>query len=101
MPEAARRRDEIVFDTFRTLHQGQHLVDAGFEFARPSEASGAEVDPHHRVTRIPVPGAVGGESRKQLPTSLEELLRRVEQQALAEPARARKEVVGASLHQLQ
>ena len=63
--------------------------------SRPLEVAVAEVQPHHRVALRPVPAVVDGQAPEQRLVALEQLLERVDEQALAEPAGARQEVVGA------
>ena len=59
-------------------------------------AHAAEIQPHDRMARRPVPLAVHGEAPEQLLASLEQLLQRVHQKSLAEPARTRQEIVLAA-----
>ena len=65
-----------------------------------TEAGAAEVEPHHRMAHRPVPPIADVETLEQRPVALEQLLQRIHQQALAEAARAREEVVLAALYEL-
>ncbi len=58
-----------------------------------AEIAGTETDPHDRMARRPVPPVVHGEAPEQFLASLEQLLQRVHEQALAETPRARQEIV--------
>ena len=68
------------------------LEDAG-----PLEVAAAEAQPHYRVAPGPVPAVVDGQAAEQRFAALVQLLERVHEQALAEPPRARQEVVGAGV----
>ena len=63
------------------------------------EAAAAEVQPHHRMALRPVVTVVEVQPREQLLVALEQLLQRVQEQALAEPPRARQKVVLALVEQ--
>ena len=60
---------------------------------RLAEVSAAEVESHDGMTFGPVPAIVDVQTAEQRLITLEKLLQRVQQQALAEAPRARKEVV--------
>ena len=97
--EAAGRGQVFGRHSQSSLGGGELLHDVGFQQAGLSEAAAAEVEPHHRVAFRPVPAVVDMEPFEQGFVALEQLLDRVQQQALAEPARARQEVVLASVEQ--
>ena len=61
------------------------------------EAAVGEVEPHHRMADRPVPPVVDVETPEQLLASLEELLDRVHEEALAETPGTRQEVARTSL----
>ena len=63
-------------------------VARDLEVSRPPK-----LEPHHRMARRPVPAVVGLQPCEQLPAAREQLLQRVEEQALAEASRTRQEVV--------
>ena len=60
-----------------------------------SEIAAAEAQPHHRMALRPVVARMDVEALEQLLAAFEQLLQRVEEQALAEPARSRQKVVRA------
>ena len=75
------------------------LHDVGFQVARILEVAGPEVEPHHGIAHRPVPMPVDVEPFEQGLVALEQLLQRVEEQALAEAPRAGEKVVGTAVEQ--
>ena len=64
-----------------------------------SVSAAAEVEPHDRVAHRTVPAVVDMQPREQRLVTLEQFLQRVEEQALAEAAGTRQEVVTAFAEQ--
>ena len=89
---AAARADAGPHADVLDLRRRNLLEDAG-----PLEVAAAEAQPHHRVALRPVPAVVDGQTAKQRLAAFVQLLERVHEQALAEPPRARQEVVGAGV----
>ncbi len=88
--------------TERSLREPVHLrLETPARAVRLGEQAAAEADPEHRMPDLPVPAALGVQPGEESPAALEQLLRGVEQQALAEAARARQEAVLAALRQPQ
>ena len=67
--------------------------------ARLLEVVAAEIEPHHRMARRPVPAIVDVEPLEERLAALEELLQGIQEQAFAEAPRARQEVVRAFIEQ--
>ena len=97
--EAARRRQVFGCHPVAPFGRGELLHDACFQQPRLAKVAAAEVQPHHRMPLRPVVAVVDVEPREQLLVALEQLLQRVQEQALAEPPRARQEVVLALVEQ--
>ncbi len=96
--ETDRRPGGARFEAGAPLRRRQLPFHGSPDTVRAVEtAHAAEIQPHDRMTRRPVPPVVHGEAPEQLLASLEQLLQRVHQQALAEPARTRQEIVLAPL----
>ena len=74
---------------------GELLHDVGFQQIRIPEVAAAEAQPHHRMALRPVVAGMDVQPREQLLAALEQLLQRVQEQALAEAPRPRQEVVCA------
>ena len=72
---------------------------ARFQIRVFREAAASEAQPHHRMAFRPVVAAVDVQPREQRLVALEQLLQRVQEQALAEPPRPRQEVVRALAEQ--
>ena len=83
-----------------TLNGVELLHQVRVQAAGLAEAAAAEIEAHHRIPDRPVPPVVDGEPFEQCLAALEQLLERVQEQALAEPPRAGEEVVLASVEQL-
>jgi len=80
-------------DRLAPLDGGELLLRACLHVTGGGEASAAEAQAHHGMAHRPVPVLVDGEPLEQRLAALEQLLAGVEEQALAEAARAREEVV--------
>ena len=78
---------------------GQLRHRAGMHVPGLAEVPGAEVEPHDGMPHRPVPSIVDVEPGEQRLAALGQLLEGVEEQALAEPPRARQEVVLALVQQ--
>ena len=96
-PEAHRRAAATRYDTgppadILELRRRALRKDPG-----PSEVAASEAQPHHRVASRPVPALMDGQAAEQRLVALVQLLERVHEQALAEPPRARQEVVFAGV----
>ena len=96
----AFRRGGVFADHPRPALNGVQLRhQVPVQVARLLEVAVAEAEPQHGVTHRPVPASVDGQPLEQRLAALEELLQRVQEQALAEAPRAGQEVVGAFLDQ--
>ena len=73
------------------LGRGELPHDTRLELARALEVAPREAQPHDGAAARPVPGVVHREPPEQRLAALVQLLQRVHEQALAEPARARQE----------
>ena len=79
--------------------RGELLHDVQFQMLRLLEIAAAEAEAQHGIPHRPVPPVVDGQSLEQRLVALEQLLARVQEQALAEAPRARQEVVLALVEQ--
>ena len=95
--ETDRRLDGTRFEAGQPLRLLQLVFHVSPNEVRRVEIAPAEADPHDRIARRPVPPVVYGEAPEQFLASLEQLLQRVHQKGLAEPARTRQEIVLAPL----
>ena len=95
--ETVRRLDRARFEAGAPLRRRQLPFHGCPDAVRNDEIAPAEAEPHDRMAYRPVPLVVHGEAPEQLLASLEQLLQRVHQQGLAEPARTRQEIVLAPL----
>ncbi len=93
VPETDRRPGGARFEAGQPFRLLQLVFHVSPNEVRRVEIAPAEADPHDGMARRPVPLAVHGEAPEQLLAPLEQLLQRVHQQGLAEPARARQEIV--------
>ena len=91
--ETGRRIDRPRFEAGAPLRRRQLPFHGRPDAVRDDEIAPAEAEPHDRMARRPVPLAVHGEAPEQLLAPLEQLLQRVHQEGLAEPARTRQEIV--------
>ncbi len=96
-PETDRRPGGARFEAGQPLRFLQLVFHVFPNVVRGVEIAPAEADPHDRMTYRPVPLAVHGEAPEQLLASLEQLLQRVHQQGLAEPARTRQKIILTTL----
>ena len=97
--EAACRRQVLGYHAEAPFAGGELLHDVRFQHVRAGEAAAAEAQSHHRMALGPVVAGVDVQPREQFFAALEQLLQRVQEQALAESAGARQEVVGALVEQ--
>ena len=81
------------------LGGGQLFHAARLQKTRLPEIPRAEAEPQHGVADGPVAVAVDVQPLEQRVVALEQLLQRVQKQTLAEPPRARQEVMGAFVDQ--
>ena len=65
--------------------------------ARAPDVPLAEAEAHDGMADGPVPALVGAQSLEECPTALEQLLQRVQEEALAEASRPRQKVMGPLL----
>ena len=94
------RRGVMVNDDLRFLFQDLQLVHYFLvQVARFPEVATAEAEAQHGMAHRPVPPVVDGEPLEQRLVALEQLLARVQEQALAEAPRARQEIVLALVEQ--
>ena len=87
------RNAALPLDRVELRHQ------AGRDVARLVEVPAAEAEPQHRVAHGPVPAVVDRQTGEQGLVAFEQLLQRVQEQALAEAPRARQEVVRSLIEQ--
>ena len=97
--EAASRRQVLGHYPQAPFGGGELLHDVGFQQVRIPKGAAAEAQPHHRMAFRPVVAGVDVQPREQLLAALEQLLQRVQEQALAEAPRPRQEVVCAFVEQ--
>ena len=83
----------------RPLHSVQLGHQIAVQVSRLHEAAAPKAQPQHRVPLGPIPTVVNVQAPKQRLASLEQRLDGVEQQALAEPARAGQKVAAAVVQQ--
>ena len=99
--ETPRRGVVAALDRNRPFDGVQLLHQVRAQAARFPEALPTEVQPYHRMAHRPVPVLVDGKSLEELLAAFEQLLQGIQEQALAEPARARQKVVLAVVDQPQ
>ena len=80
-------------------HCLQLRQDTRVYIRRLREAAAAEAQPHHRMALGPVVAGVDVQPHEQLLAALEQFLQCIQEQALAEPAGPRQEVVLAFIEQ--
>ena len=105
MAEALRCGGVVRTDACRPFDAGQLFDGAQLrhqvrvQVVRLGEVAAAEVEAQHGMAQRPVPAVVDVQPDEQRLVPLEQLLHRVEEQALAEAARSRQEVVLTLVHE--
>ena len=97
--EAGRRGVGAIGDRRVIFHRLQPIHHLRPQVARPLEVASAKAQTQDGMANRPVPAVMDGKPVEQCLTALEQLLRGIEEQALAEPARARQEEVLALVQQ--
>ena len=97
MPEAGRRGVVAGLDPGSPLDGVELRHRLAGQEVRILEASATEVQPQHRMADRPVPAAMDVQPLEQRLVALEQLLQGVQEEALAEAARAGEEIMLAFL----